>query len=59
MLFEGLCFHHKYTFKLEEALHKYLPIFLSDVKARHDRMVELVERMLMWADGLQLTARRE
>ena len=32
-----------------------LPIFLSDVKARHDAVVELVERM-MTADGLRLTA---
>jgi hypothetical protein len=31
---------------LQEALHKYLPIFLSDVKARHDKMVEMVETML-------------
>ena len=32
-----------------------LPIFLSDVKARHDKMVELVETMMM-AHGLRLTA---
>jgi hypothetical protein len=32
-----------------------LPIFPSDVKARHDKMVSLVETM-MTADGLQLTA---
>ena len=33
-----------------------LPIFLSDVKARHDKMVGLVETMLMTADSLRLTA---
>jgi hypothetical protein len=30
-------------------------MFQSDVKARHDKMVELVERM-MTADGLRLAA---
>ncbi|MCX6843577.1 MAG: hypothetical protein NTX53_14985 [candidate division WOR-3 bacterium] len=36
-----------------------LPIFLSDVKARRDKMVELVERVLKLhgtANGLRLTA---
>ena len=28
-----------------------LPIFLSDVKARHEKMVSLVETMQMVADG--------
>jgi len=32
------------------------PIFLSDVKARRDKMVGLVEMMRMTADGLRLTA---
>ena len=37
----------------------HIPIFLSDVKARHDKMVELVERMLKlhkMAYGWRLTA---
>jgi len=33
------------------------PIFLSDVKARHNKMIGLVE-MMMTADGLRLTAYR-
>jgi hypothetical protein len=33
-----------------------LPIFLSDVKARHDKTVGLVETMQTTADGLQPTA---
>jgi hypothetical protein len=33
MLFEGLHFHRKYTFKPEEALHKYLPVFLGAMRA--------------------------
>jgi hypothetical protein len=32
-----------------------LPIFLSDVNARHDKMVGMVETMQMTADGLQPT----
>jgi hypothetical protein len=39
---------------------EHLPIFLSDVKARRDKMVGLVETMLklygQTADGLRLTA---
>jgi hypothetical protein len=63
-LFEGLCYHHKYTFKPEEALHKYLPVFPADVKARHDKMVGPVETMrkvhmknrTLTADSLRLAA---
>jgi len=46
LLFEGLHNYCNHTFKLKEALHKYLPQFPSDVLARRDKMVGQVETML-------------